>query len=195
VAVLAALIRQFALLVEYAVNNLCEGAKILDLCTGSGCIAISILAERKDICAVATDISEATLAVARENALKNDVSDRIVFVREDALCPSEVMSCAPFDAVISNPPYIPTEHINGLSPEVKKEPHRALDGGDDGLVFYRNITEKYGSLLSDEGFILYEIGYDQEEAIKQIAQKNGYYCEVADDVGKIPRMAYLKKNK
>ena len=181
------------MLVEFAAERLPKGAKILDLCTGSGCIAISILSERPDTSAIATDICEGALNVAAENARENCVADRASFLWDDALAPSSIIPHAPFDAIISNPPYIPTDVIEGLSPEVKNEPIAALDGGPDGLIFYRYVTEKYREFLATDGFILYEIGYDQEDAIKEIASEFGFDCTVFRDVGQNPRMAYLRK--
>ena len=179
-------------LVEYAVRNLPRGARFADLCTGSGCIAISTLANRPDTSAVAVDISEKALAVARENAARNRVSDRIAFLCADVLSPLPVAALGKLDAILSNPPYIAREIIETLAPEVRREPLLALDGGKDGLDFYRAMLA-YLPTLVPNGMILFEIGYDQEIAITRLAEDAGLACEVRRDYGENPRVAILRR--
>ncbi len=179
-------------LVEYAVKNLPRGARFADLCTGSGCIAISTLASRPDTTAVAVDISDAALAVARRNAERNGVSNRITFLRADVLAPIEPATLGRLDAVLSNPPYIARKVVETLSPEVKREPRLALDGGEDGLDFYRAMLA-YLPALVQGGTILFEIGYDQECAIIRLARGAGLSCEVRRDYGGNPRVAILRR--
>ena len=178
-------------LVEYAVKHLPHGARFADLCTGSGCIAISTLASRPDTTAIAIDISDAALAVARQNAERNGVSDRISFLRADVLAGIDPAILGGLDAVLSNPPYIAREVTKTLSREVCHEPLLALDGGEDGLDFYRAMLSYLPALVKN-GVILFEIGYDQESAITRLAQEAGLCCRVRRDYGGNPRVAILE---
>ena len=128
------------MLVETAIRLLPIGARFADLCTGSGCIAVSTLSERPETQAVALEKFPKTLEIATRNAQKNGVADRFCGLCADVLTsPAEICEHAPFDAILSNPPYIPSGDIASLSPEVHNEPLAALDGGEDGLLFYRAI--------------------------------------------------------
>lgn len=167
-------------LVELAVARLPHGARFLDACTGSGAIAVTVLSERPDTVAVATDLSEGALAVARENAGLLGVLDRLTLLRSDLL---REAPDGPFDAILSNPPYIPSAVVPTLSPEVGREPAIALDGGDDGLLFYRRLLT-LTDRLSPGGFLLLECGYDQEEAMRQLAAERGLALEAYFDYGK-----------
>lgn len=180
-------------LVERAIKLLPRGARFADLCTGSGCIAISTLAHRPDCTAHAVDLFPKTVALARENAERNGVEDRLTLSVADVLDPACLVGEPPFDAVLSNPPYIRTEVIDTLARELFREPRAALDGGEDGLIFYRTIVKNFSSRLTDSGFFLFEIGYDQEENIKQIASQNGFLCTVEKDLGGNPRVALLTR--
>ena len=184
------------ILVEKAVELLPQNGFFADLCTGSGCIAISTLAHRKDCNAFAFEISHGALSLARKNAALNGVSDRLSFFEADIV--GDIHVCADgdkgiFDAILSNPPYIRTSVIDSLSDEVKKEPRIALDGGEDGLLFYRTILKKHTHLLKDNGFILFEIGYDQGDEISSLACENGFKCEIIKDLSGCDRVAFLKK--
>ncbi len=179
------------LLVETALRFAERGYKYLDLCTGSGCVAISVLMSSKGTSALATDISDKAIAVAAENARYNSVSDRVTFMTADVFEPSRVAEFAPFDMIISNPPYIPSLVVDGLEPELRVEPRIALDGGEDGLDFYRFIVKEYKRYLSDGGRFAFEIGYDQGKAIERIAEENGYDCEIYKDYGENDRVALL----
>ena len=179
-------------LVEYAVEHLPRGARFADLCTGSGCIAISTLAARPDTTAIAVDVSDAALAVARRNAERNGVSDRISFLRADVLAGIDSAVLGRLDAALSNPPYIAHAVTETLSREVRHEPMLALDGGEDGLDFYRAMLS-YLPALVQSGMILLEIGYDQESAVTRLAQEVGLCCRVRRDYGGNPRVAILEK--
>ncbi len=183
------------LLVETAIEMLPKNAKFADLCTGSGCIAVSTLAARRDCRATALDFFPKTLELAKENAEKNGVTDRFYPVLADVLAePSaEIRSHAPFDAVLSNPPYIQSHVVKALSPEVKYEPAAALDGGDDGLDFYRAILKFYTPLLTPDGFFAFEIGYDQGQDLKDLAETNGFCCKILSDLSGNDRTAVLKR--
>ena len=178
-------------LVELATRLLPERARFADLCTGSGCVAISTLASRTDCRAVAVDLFPNTLEIARENAEQNGVGDRLGFLEADVLSPAFMDGLGTFDAILSNPPYIETEQLSLLEPELAFEPNAALDGGDDGLKFYRVIIGEYGKYLAPNGFMLLEIGCDQAKAVSTIAAHAGYRCEVYKDFGGNDRVAYL----
>ena len=157
-------------LVEEAIRRLPPGGRFADLCTGSGCIAVATLANRPDLSAVALELYPDTLALAIKNAADNGVGERFTPLQADLLAGgAEALSeYVPLDAILSNPPYIPTAVIGGLSPEVQKEPFAALDGGEDGLIFYRAILRDYAGLVRPGGQILLEIGYDQGEALRAL---------------------------
>jgi release factor glutamine methyltransferase len=182
------------LLVEYAAKNLPEGALFLDLCTGSGCVAISTLAATVGTRAIATDISPDTLRLARENAEYNKVGDRVEFFECDALKKGSLSlpTGARVHAVLSNPPYVRRAVYETLEPEIFREPRRAFVGGEDGLIFYRAITEEFSFVAKDGGFLAYEIGYDQSDAIREIAEENGLFAEILTDLSGNPRVAVLK---
>ena len=159
------------ILVETAIRALPPNARIADLCTGSGCIAVATLVNRPDVTADALELYPETLKLACANAARNGVAHRFCGVEADLLGNgAEVLAPkAPYDAILSNPPYIPTADIDGLSPEVRREPRAALDGGEDGLIFYRAILRDYAPLVKAGGHILLEMGYDQGEALKALA--------------------------
>ena len=157
-------------LVEEAIRRLPRGGKFADLCTGSGCIAVATLHNRPDLTAAALELYPETLSLAVKNAVDNGVSDRMTPILADLLNGGDeaLAESAPFDAILSNPPYIPTATVFGLSPEVRQEPFAALDGGEDGLVFYRAILRDYPKLLKPGGLMLLEIGYDQGDALRAL---------------------------
>ena len=182
------------ILVDFAVKNLPRGARFADLCTGSGCIAISVLKNTEETEAYAADISDGALSLARENAKANGVEKRIAFEKVDLLsvCPKQDL---PFDAIISNPPYVTNSAYTQLEKEIYKEPKCAFLGGEDGGDFYRAITKNYPHLLSENGFFAYEIGYDQAELIRSIAKQNGFSAEIIADLSGNPRVAVLRREK
>ena len=182
------------LLVEYAAKHIPNGALFLDLCTGSGCVAISTLAATDGTRAIATDISADTLKLARENAEYNNVGDRVTLFKCDALKKGSLPlpDGERIYAVLSNPPYVRRTVYETLEPEIFREPMRAFVGGEDGLIFYRAITEEYAFVAREGGFIAYEIGYDQAEALCGIAEKNGLSCEILTDLSGNPRVAVLR---
>ena len=160
-------------LVETAVKLLPRNARIVDLCTGSGCIAVATLVHRPDVTSHALELYPETLALATENASRNGVSERFTPVCADLLTDgvTALSPRAPYDAILSNPPYIPTADIDGLSPEVHREPFAALDGGEDGLTFYRAILRDYAPLVKPGGLILLEMGYDQAAELISLARE------------------------
>lgn len=179
------------MLVEYAIKNLPAGAHFADLCTGSGCIAVSTLVHRRDATAVGLDLFTETVKLAERNAQRNGVKERFNTVCTDLLAGNPFRE-GEFDAIISNPPYIRTAVVDTLEEELFSEPRAALDGGEDGLIFYRKILSDYAVSLKKGGFILFEIGYDQEKDIIALAQRHGFDCQVKKDLSGNPRMAILK---
>ncbi len=178
------------LLVDFAVMNIPRGESFIDLCTGSGCVAVSVLKNTSETRAVAADISEKALNIARKNAEYNGVSDRIEFIEADVL---EEPICERVFAVLSNPPYVADECYKTLEPEIFKEPKIAFIGGCDGGDFYRRLTPLYRDIIDDRGFIAYEIGYDQAEMLMSIAEENGMSCRILKDMGANTRVAVLRK--
>lgn len=180
------------LVVELAQRLLPQNAHFADLCTGSGCIAISILDLREDVKADAYELYPKTLALAEKNAVLNRVENRFLPVLGDVLNP-ELLGQRKYAAIISNPPYIRSDVIPTLEKEVMQEPHVALDGGEDGLIFYRAIINNFAKNLEKDGFFLFEIGYDQANDLKAIAAENGFSCEIYKDLGGCNRAALLRK--
>lgn len=159
------------MLAEEALKNLHDGMRILDMCTGSGCILISLLHYSNDCSGIGIDISPAALAVARDNAEKLGISS-VDFIESSLFdkCPDEK-----FDMIVSNPPYIKTDVIKTLMPEVREhEPMEALDGSGDGLLFYRKIAEGACRHLYSGGYLFFEIGYDQGKEVSGIMTDAGY---------------------
>ena len=175
-----------------AIRRLPENAIFADLCTGSGCIAISILAERRDTRTVAVEKFPATLSLAERNALRNRVSDRFTPRLGDVLTSSYLPEGQRFDAILSNPPYIETRVLSTLAPELNAEPLVALDGGEDGLLFYRAILTGCADKLKKGGFFLFEIGYDQAKSLSGIAHGLGFSgFRVLQDYGKNDRAVLI----
>lgn len=145
---------------------------ILDLCTGSGCIAASLAKEIPKCKVYATDVSEKALSVARENAERHGVADKIHFLQGNLFEPFKAMGIK-FDMIVSNPPYISKRVLHELQPEVKDyEPRTALYGGEDGLDFYRRIISGSPAYLSAGGYLMLEMGYGQAEEIKELMEQN-----------------------
>lgn len=178
------------ILVEEAVKRLPIGARFADLCTGSGCIGISVLAERPDSTALGVELSAKALSLAAENAHINRVDGRFSLMQADILS-LEPQQLGSLDAILSNPPYIRTDVLDSLSAEVQCEPRMALDGGADGLRFYRALLRLVTACLRKDGFCLLEIGYDQGEQICTLAAEHGLSCTLRKDYGGQDRVAIL----
>ena len=174
--------------VDLAIRKIKKNGRFADLCTGSGCIALTILNSRKDLVSTAVDISEKALDVAKHNAKYWSLGDRICFEKLDIL--SDAPPSGLFDAIISNPPYIKGSVVDEY-PSLSYEPRIALDAGEDDMIFYKTIIEKYRNSLCPDAFFLFEIGYDQGEKIKTLALEGGYACEVYKDFSHNDRVAYL----
>ncbi|EDM99689.1 MAG: peptide chain release factor N(5)-glutamine methyltransferase [Pseudoflavonifractor capillosus] len=166
-----------------------EGARVLDLCAGSGCVGLAVAANAPQCRTVLADVSEEALKICRQNIRRNDLNARVTCVQADARqAPSSVLW--DFDVIASNPPYIPTRDIDGLDSSVRDyEPHLALDGGDDGLDFYRDIAEKWRTALRLGGVLLFEVGIGQAADVEQILARCGYEdIETFQDTGGIWRV-------
>ena len=179
------------ILVDFAVKNLPSGCRFIDICTGSGCVAVSILKNTKETRALAVDISSEALAVAKRNAERNSVSDRVRFICEDALSNAAE---GKFFAVISNPPYVCDSDYENLEPEIYFEPRIAFVGGVSGLDFYGRIVELYKDKLENSGFFAFEIGFNQGNALKNLAKAHNMSCEIIKDYSDNDRVAVLKRS-
>ncbi|MCR5789412.1 MAG: peptide chain release factor N(5)-glutamine methyltransferase [Lachnospiraceae bacterium] len=181
-------------LVEEAMIEIDDGMKVLDLCTGSGCILISLMKYKNNIEGTASDISEDALAVAKENAKRHGLADQITFLAGDLF--EGIPPAEKFDAVLSNPPYIRTADIETLMPEVREhDPRLALDGYEDGLYFYRRIITDAVRYLKRAGLLLMEIGYDQGEAVRQLLCAGGFgSVEILKDYAGHDRVAKARRN-
>lgn len=177
------------ILVDFAVKNLPRGGHFIDICTGSGCIALSVLNNTDSTTATAVDISAGAVAMARKNAHALGLSDRIELLVRDAL---KAAVEGEYDAVLSNPPYVTDGEYLALEKEIYFEPRAAFVGGADGGDFYRRLTPLYKDLLKPGGFIAYEIGAAQAGLLGGIAEENGMSCEIIRDLGGRDRVAVLK---
>ncbi|MCR4908131.1 MAG: peptide chain release factor N(5)-glutamine methyltransferase [Lachnospiraceae bacterium] len=177
-------------LVEEAIKIVEDGARVLDLCTGSGCILLSLMHYKNNIRGTGSDISEEALLLAKRNADRLGLSAD--FVKSDMFASLS----GPFDYLIVNPPYIRTGDIESLMPEVKDhEPRTALDGSEDGLLFYRRIADEAKAYLSGEAWLLMETGFDQGEEVKALFEKAGYLeAEVIRDLSGKERVVKCLKN-
>ena len=178
------------LLVEQVVSYIKDSSvKVLDMCTGSGCIAISIDKMCANATVTAVDISNKALEVAQENNENNQ--GRVTFVQSDLF---ENIN-ETYDIIVSNPPYIPTSDIDTLMEEVRDhEPHLALDGSDDGLKFYRAICKQSIDYLNKNGKIFFEIGYDQGKTVPALLRENGFSdTQVLKDLSGNDRMVIAGK--
>jgi release factor glutamine methyltransferase len=169
-------------------------ARVLDLGCGSGCIAISIAHQKNDAHVVAVDISPDALTVARRNAAKHRVADRVTFLHGDLFSPLDVGDR--FDLIVSNPPYVAHDEFATLQAEVRDhEPRIALDGGPDGLEFYRRIAARVTEFLKEGGRLLLEIGSSQEESVRAIlsARAGLEVGPTVRDMGRLPRVVTARR--
>jgi release factor glutamine methyltransferase len=185
------------ILVEEIMRDLHDGMRILDVCTGSGCILLSLLRYSNDTTGIGLDLSAKALAVARENAGRFGLAERAELLESDLFA---VLECGrnennieeKFDLIVSNPPYIRTGVIETLMPEVRDhEPRMALDGMEDGLFFYRKIIAQSARYLKRGGQLFFEIGFDQGKDVAALMKQNGYIeVEVKQDYAGLDRVVY-----
>lgn len=175
-------------LVSEALRRINPGMKVLDVCTGSGCVLISILKNSNKVEGVGVDISKQAINIAKENAKSNDVIAE--FEKSDLF--DSVLGT--FDMIVSNPPYIPTDVIPTLMPEVAQfEPYIALDGKEDGLYFYKQILAQAKDYLNPNGMLLFEIGHDQGAAVSKLMEQAGFgEVTVIQDLARNDRVVFGK---
>lgn len=173
-----------------------EKGRVLDLCCGTGCIGISVLKNASEgINGVFADISDYAIRVSKNNIMKHDLTARSLTVKIDALDQYNP-TIGRFGLIVCNPPYIPTQELETLDLSVKEhEPMLALDGGDDGLIFYRAIAKNYKEALGKNGAIIFEYGMGQFQAVTEILEKEGYIkIECIKDLSGVER-AVIAHNK
>lgn len=165
--------------------------RVLDLCCGTGCVGIAVLSNVSEgISGVFADLSEPALEVARRNLIRNHLTARGVTVLADARQKAASV-LGKFHLIVCNPPYIPTEEIAGLDAEVQIEPHMALDGGADGLSFYRWVCKNYNGVLTRGGALAFEVGLGQYEQVMEIMEKNGFdFVQFACDLAGVERVVW-----
>ena len=173
-------------LVETVLDDLQPGMDVLDMCTGSGCILLSLMKLGKEVCGTGVDISEEALDVARGNAEKLDV--KATFLQSNLFEKVE----GTYDVIVSNPPYIKTSVIEELEAEVRlHDPILALDGKEDGLYFYRRIIGESVKFLKEKGKLYFEIGHDQGVDVKQLMEEAGFsYVTVKKDLAGLDRVVF-----
>lgn len=171
-----------------------QNPRILDLCTGSGCIGLAIARRVKDARVTLGDVSAAALRVARRNVSQLKLTGRVNCVAMDALKPAQEF-LGTYDLIVSNPPYVTTQEMETLAPSVRDfEPHLALDGGADGLDFYRAIIKNYSSALAPRGYLCFEFGMGQENAVCSLLMRGGYeILELKKDTAEITRAVLAQK--
>lgn len=182
-------------LVEEVMRHLHDGMRILDMCTGSGCILLSLLRYSNDCTGVGVDFSGDALQVARENTgriLGEQAAEQPQVTLLEGNLFEGLDEGDKFDIIVSNPPYIKTNDINSLMPEVKEhEPHMALDGREDGLFYYREIITCACRYLTGGGMLFLEIGYDQGETVRRMMEDAGYTdIEVVKDYAGLDRVVF-----
>ncbi|MBQ2114055.1 MAG: peptide chain release factor N(5)-glutamine methyltransferase [Selenomonadales bacterium] len=178
------------ILVEEAIRLLAEkeAPRIVDIGTGSGAILLSVLKGTEGSTGVAVDLSPAALAVAKSNGERLGLADRAEFRLGDLYAPVDGL----FDAILSNPPYIPVRDMEGLSPEVKQEPEMALVGGVDGLDFYRRLIDDAPRYLKEGGIVLFEVGIGEAQDVAELGKRRGFSVQrILPDYAGIDRVVVL----
>ena len=165
--------------------------RVLDLCAGSGCIGLAVASQTPGARVVLGEYSDAALKICRQNIRRNGLSGRVVPIQADALEKPE-RTLGEFQCIISNPPYIPRADIAGLDASVREyEPHLALNGGEDGLDFYRAIAEKWKDALVPGGRLYFEVGIGQADEVLRIMRRQGFGdIQIVKDLNEIPRVVF-----
>ena len=180
------------ILVEKVIKSIdiMENIEILDMCTGSGCIGISLAKNIKNTKVTLVDISKEAIEIAKKNAIQNEVENKITFIQSDMF--ENVKG--KFDIIVSNPPYIKTNIIQTLDKQVQNEPHIALDGGEDGLDFYKILINEAHKYLKKDGKIFLEIGYDQKQEVENLTKQSKHYkkIETIKDLSQNDRVIILE---
>ena len=180
------------ILVEEVIKSIdiMENIEILDMCTGSGCIGISLAKNIENTKVTLVDISKEAIEIAKKNAIQNGVENKVTFIQSDMF--ENVKG--KFDIIVSNPPYIKTDIIQTLDKQVQNEPHIALDGGEDGLDFYKMLINEAHKYLKKGGKIFLEIGYDQKQEVESLAKQRKHYkkIETIKDLSQNDRVIILE---
>ena len=165
--------------------------RVLDLCAGSGCIGLAVASQAPQCRVVLGELSDGALKICRQNIRRNGLSGRVVPMQTDALEKPE-KALGDFQCIVSNPPYIPRADISGLDISVKDyEPHLALDGGEDGLDFYRAISEKWKIALNPGGRLYFEVGIGQADEVLRVMRSQGFGdIQIVKDLHGIPRVVF-----
>ena len=180
-------------LVDVALELLSGGGRVLDLCCGSGAVALSLAQEAAVAEVVAADVSDAALEVAKANGQRCGLAERVEWHCGDLFAP--LCGTEPFDLVVANPPYVRRDDLAQLAPEVRDhEPHLALDGGEDGLVYYRRIAQEAADFIRPGGYLLLEVGDGQSAAVEDILAQSERLTEVQirPDLNQIPRVVIAR---
>lgn len=174
-----------------SISNKESKNKILDICTGSGCIGISLAYYLQNAKITMSDISKKAIEIAEKNAKNNGIIEKVEIIESDLFKNIKEK----FDIIVTNPPYIETKTISSLAKEVQKEPKLALDGGEDGLLFYRKIIEEVPNFLKNNGYLCMEIGYNQKEKVIELAKQKGIFVtiEAKKDLAGNDRIIICKK--
>ncbi len=175
--------------VDRIIEFLPNGGRLADLCCGSGCIGISSLCHSEGTSCLSVDISQRAIEIAKGNAERNKVTERIRFECRDIY--ELELPDSEFDIIASNPPYVRTSVCKELPKGCRHEPYIAFDGGEDGMVFYRLILSRFSSALKKEGKFIFEIGYDQADDIKDLAVCYGFDAKIYKDYSGNDRVALL----
>ena len=167
------------------------GSRVLDLCAGSGCIGLAVASQVADCRVTLGDISEGALRICRQNIRRNDLSDRVAPLQVNAMA-APPRQLGTYDCILCNPPYIPTGDIAGLDVSVRDfEPHDALDGGEDGLDFYRAVSSLWREALHTGGMLFFEVGIGQADDVLRIMRSSGFGdIQIVKDLNNIPRVVY-----
>lgn len=173
-----------------------QDPRILDLCAGTGCIGLAIARKVKDARVTLADVSRGALAVAKRNIALQKLTGRVTCVQADALAPASSF-LGSFDLIVSNPPYVRRDELERLEPSVRNfEPLMALDGGADGLAFYRQIVRNYAASLKPDGWLCFEFGLGQGEAVRRILVDGGFeVVEMKKDFRDIERAVLARKHR
>ena len=180
-------------LAQQAIAYLCTAGecRVLDLCAGSGCVGLAIASQVKHAHVILGEVNEGALRICRQNVRRNGLTGQVMPFRMDALekPPAQI---GEFDCIVCNPPYIPTADIAGLDGSVRDyEPHLALDGGADGLDFYRSVSDKWRSAMHSGAYLFFEVGIGQADEVLRIMRSYGFGdIETVPDTAEIPRVVY-----
>lgn len=171
--------------------NTLDKPRVLDLCAGSGCVGLAVAAHAENSTVVLGEISDGAIRVCRQNVRRNGLTGRVIVLQVDALAKPSV-NLGEFDCIVCNPPYIPSGDIAGLDVSVRDyEPRLALDGGEDGLDFYRAVCDKWRQALRDGGRLYFEVGVGQADDVLRLMRAAGFGdIQVIPDTGGIPRVVF-----